>query len=66
MFLGRGLRLVFVQAFRPGTLVDHRVGFGLPVGLVAAFFAAQTAAGSGVAFGLLPQAASDTRSDQQR
>ncbi len=58
MFLGWGLCLVFLQAIGPGTLVDHRVGFRLPIGLVAAFFSCVCGAGSGVAFGLLPQAAS--------
>ena len=59
MFLGGRLRLVFVQAIRPGTLVEHRIGFRLPVGLVAAVAAGAAGAGSGVAFGLLPQAASE-------
>lgn len=38
MFLGLGRSLVFVQSFRSRALVDHRRGFGLPIGLITAFF----------------------------
>lgn len=57
MFLGRGLRLVFVQTVRPRALVQHRVGFGLPVGLVAAFLC-RIRRRRGLGLRVTPQAAS--------